>query len=188
MTKQSILAFAASNSRTSINQKLARHAGALLADIFDDAFEIDTLDLNDFEMAIYSPERQTETGIPDLAHRFYEQISNADGIIISFAEYNGSYTAAYKNIFDWCSRIEMKLYQDKPMLVMSTSPGGHGGAAVFQAAIDSMPYFGGNVVASFKLGAFHDNFDTTQNALSSPQQAAALRKSVHAFGSAILLD
>jgi NAD(P)H-dependent FMN reductase len=38
------------------------------------------------------------------------------------AENNGNYSAALKYA-DWCSRISGKVFQEKPMLLMSTSDG-----------------------------------------------------------------
>ena len=44
------------------------------------------------------------------------------------------------------------------MLLMSTSPGGRGGASVFSTASNSFPHLGGNIVASFSLSFFAKNF------------------------------
>jgi chromate reductase, NAD(P)H dehydrogenase (quinone) len=90
-----ILAFAASNSKNSINKKFVTHVAGLVKNA-----TTTILDLNDFEMPIYSVDREKETGIPQLVHDFYTEITNADFIMISFAEYNGSYTSAFKNVFD----------------------------------------------------------------------------------------
>lgn len=87
------------------------------------------LDLNDYEMPIYSPERQA-AGFPPQAQAFFAKIGNADALIISLAEYNGSNSVAFKNIFDWCSRIKMAMFQKKPMLLMATPPGPGGGQHV----------------------------------------------------------
>ena len=55
-----ILAFAASNHSNSINRKLVEHAARVFkADVLPDAV-IETLDLNDFEMPIYSQAREKE--------------------------------------------------------------------------------------------------------------------------------
>ena len=71
-----LLAFAASNSRESINRQLVDYAVGLLADgqiegVPAGALEISSLDLNDFEMPIYSIDRQNADGIPQPAHDFY---------------------------------------------------------------------------------------------------------------------
>lgn len=117
-----VLAFGTSNSRNSINQKLARYSAAQIDDAIDNV-NVTLLDIHDLEMPIFSEEREKESGIPAFAHDFYQAIGEADAIVISFAEYNGSYTSAYKNLFDWASRIDMKVYQDKPMIMLTTSPG-----------------------------------------------------------------
>ncbi|MEO0877483.1 MAG: NAD(P)H-dependent oxidoreductase, partial [Bacteroidota bacterium] len=63
--KKKILAFGASNSRNSINKQLASYAAGQLTDA-----TITLLDLNDFEMPIYSIDREKESGIPQLAEQF----------------------------------------------------------------------------------------------------------------------
>ena len=118
-----ILAIGASNSRQSINGQLARWA----ANQIENA-EVASLHLNDFEMPIYSIDRENETGIPGLAHDFKSKIKTADGIVISLAEHNGSYTASFKNITDWVSRIEKGTWAGKPVFLLATSPGQRGGA------------------------------------------------------------
>ncbi len=107
--KLKILAFAATNSRDSINKALISYAARLLADE-----EVEIIDINEYEMPLYSVDREREIGIPEQARRFYEKIEDADALLISFAEHNGFYTAAYKNLFDWTSRLDRKVYQDKP--------------------------------------------------------------------------
>ena len=149
-----LLTFAASNSRQSINKHIATYAASLAA-----GADIDVLDINDFEMPLYSIDRETETGIPALAQDFLNRIAQADAVIISFAEHNGSYTAAYKNLFDWASRIEPKVYQNKPMLLLATSPGPGGASSVLATAVNSAPYFNGDVKASLSIPSFYDNFD-----------------------------
>jgi len=130
MSKHSnILVFAASNSTKSINKRLAVYSAKILQNELNAPVKIEVLDINDYEMPIYSPEREA-AGIPQLAQDFYDKLGAADGIIVSFAEYNGTYTAAFKNIFDWVSRVNMKMFQERPVLVMATSGGGRGGQNV----------------------------------------------------------
>lgn len=163
-----LLAFAASNSTTSINKKLVQYACTQLKeDILPDA-DVELIDLNDFEMPIYSPEREESTGVPEQAKSFYQKIGEADALLISFAEHNGYYTSAYKNLFDWASRIDMKVYQDKPVVLMATSPGKGGAANALKAAEGSAPYFGMDVKSSISIPAFYDNFDMGKGELSNP--------------------
>lgn len=149
-----LLAFGASNSSDSINKQLAKYAASLFRNV-----DIDLLDLNDFEMPIYSKDREKSGGIPQLAHDFYNKIGEADLVVISFAENNGNYTTAFKNILDWMSRINGKTFQEKPMLLLATSPGARGGSSVLDIAVKRMPYQGGIVKGSFSLPSFNENFE-----------------------------
>ena len=148
-----ILAFGASSSRASINKKLATFAAHQI-----EGAEVTLLDLNDFEMPIFSIDRQNETGIPDLAKRFKQHIINADGLIMSFAEHNGAYSAAFKNIMDWVSRMEGSTWDDKPMFLMATSPGARGGATVLDIAVNKFKWMGKGAITSFSLPFFNKNF------------------------------
>ncbi len=161
-----ILAFAASNSKKSINKKLVTYTANLVQNA-----QVEVLDLNDYEMPIYSVDKETETGIPTLAHDFYNKITESDFIMISFAEHNGSYASAFKNIFDWISRVNGKTFQDKPMLLLSTSPGPRGGATVLEIAKNRFPFQGGNVVASIAFPSFNNNFDEEKGIINEELKA-----------------
>ncbi len=149
-----IIAFAGSSSKNSINKQLISYVASQFENV---AYEI--LDLNDYEMPIYSADREKDNGIPQLAVNFYEKLGIADLILISLAEHNGAYSAAFKNIFDWTSRHNNKLFQQKPVLLMATSPGPRGGLSVLEMAKDRFPRHDANVVATFSLPSFRDNFD-----------------------------
>ena len=159
-----ILAFAASNSRKSINKQLVKYAASLV-----DGAEIEVLDLNDYELPLFSVDREAELGHPELAKAFLSRIAASDALMISFAEHNGSYSAAWKNLFDWSSRIGPKVFQDKPMVLLSTSPGARGGASVLAAAPGSAPFFGGDVKASLAIPSFHENFDVERGMLRNEE-------------------
>lgn len=148
-----ILAFAGSTSSTSINRELVKF---VLKDFQD--YEINLIDLNDFDMPVFSVDREKK-GFPDEAHRFLKIIGESDVIICSLAEHNRSYSAAFKNVFDWASRINVKVFQNKPMLLMSTSPGGYGGGNVMNTAKTFFPQFGADVKETFSLPKFYENFD-----------------------------
>jgi NAD(P)H-dependent FMN reductase len=154
-----ILAFAASNSTKSINKQLVSHAASLLKnEILDDA-EVELLDLNDYEMPIYSSDREEAGGIPDLAHQFASKIEAADALLISYAEHNGNYSVAYKNLFDWTSRLGGKVFKDKPMVILATSPGPGGASNVLGLAKTSAPHFGADVKGDLSIPSFYDVFD-----------------------------
>ena len=174
-----ILAFAASNSRHSINKQLVSHAADVYKTEIDTQAEIEILDLNDYEMPIFSVDREEESGVQPLAQQFHDKIGAADAILISYAEHNGSYTAAYKNIFDWTSRINPKVFQGKPMLIMSASPGPGGAASVLKVATDSAPYFTADVRGSFSVGPFSAKFDADAGKLIDPELMEQLRAALN---------
>jgi len=177
-----VIAFAASMSSTSINKQLVTYAVSLLKR-GSSTVEVDVLDLNDYALPIYTQDREKEmatsnAGYPQAAKDFLAAIFAADALVISFAEHNGSYTAAYKNLFDWCSRIEQKVFRDKAMVLLATSPGKRGGATVLAAAVASVPHFGGEVKASLSIPSFHENFDLVAGKLTNPELDTALQRVV----------
>jgi len=130
----------------------------LYATSFLENIEVVSIDLNDFVLPIYGVDYEAENGIPTAVKRLDEILNTADGFLISLAEHNGSYAAVFKNTIDWLSRTNMKIWRDKPMLLMATSPGGRGGATVLQAAAAYFPFLGGDVVSNFSLPSFFENF------------------------------
>ena len=159
-----IVGFAASSSSVSINKQLVTYAVSQLKNC-----EIEILDLNDYELPLFSQDKEQQLGQPPLAQAFIDKIQSADGLVISFAEHNGSYTVAYKNLFDWASRINSKVHEDKALVLLSTSPGPGGAKSVLASAEASMPFFGGTVKASLSVPSFHDNFDSEQGKLSNAE-------------------
>ena len=164
-----ILTLGASSSKNSINKTFAQYAGSQLKDC-----ECITIDLNDFEMPIYSIDREEANPIPQLAIQFVEIIESVDGVILSLAEHNGSYTSIFKNIIDWASRHKKTLWSEKSMLLLSTSPGGRAASLVMQTAQTSFPHLGAKIVANFSLPSFYTHFkegEITDNKLKSEFKA-----------------
>ena len=149
-----ILAFAATSSSKSINKQLLKYVATQL-----EGAQIEMLDINDYELPLFSEDKEAELGQPALAKAFLDKIGDSDALIISFAEHNGSYTVAYKNIFDWASRINPKVFQKKPMVMLATSPAPGGAASVLATAVASAPFFDGDVKASLSVPKFYDSFD-----------------------------
>ena len=173
-----IITFAGSNSSTSINKQLAVYTADLLENV-----EVVILDLNDFELPLYGIDHEKQHGIPENAQTFLNHIKESDGIVLSLAEHNGTYSTVFKNVFDWMSRIDGKLWSDKPMLLMATSSGGRGGATVLDIAKGRFPYMGGTIVATFSLPNFSDNF--SESGIKDQALQAGLNEAVATLQQAI---
>ena len=169
-----ILAFAGSTSSTSINRELVKF---VLKDFQEE--EINLIDLNDFTMPVFSVDLEKK-GFPEEAHRFLKVIEECEVIICSLAEHNRSYSAAFKNVFDWASRINIKVFQNKPMLLMSTSPGGYGGGNVMNTAKTFFPQFAADIKDTFSLPKFYENFDL-ESGVINPDLLADLKDKISNF-------
>ncbi len=169
-----ILAFAASNSRTSLNRVLIDYATTRLQTKISPGTEIETLDLNDYEMPIYSIDREHTDGIPAPAQDFYARIGAADAVLVSFAEHNGFVTAAWKNVFDWMSRIEMKLWQGKPVVMLAATPGRRAGASVLASQQMLAPHFGADLRGALGIGTWGKAWDADGLGLIRPEDITAL--------------
>lgn len=149
-----IVSFGASYSRHSINKVFAGYAASLIPNGV-----VDHIDISQYDLPIYTIDREQEHGIPQAAHDFLERMLKGQLIIISLAEHNGTYTAAFKNLFDWISRINNKFFLDKNILLLSTAPGPRGGLGVMQAALTRFPIHGAHIAGHFSLPRFKENFD-----------------------------
>ena len=146
-----ILAFAASNSSTSINHRLVSYAASLC----DDA---KVIKLTDYDIPLYDPDHENEHGIPAEAQRLHDDIAAADALIISLAEHNGSPTAFFKSQIDWLSRHKQKFLQGKKIVLLATSPGAGGAKSALAITEKMLPFFGGEVVASQSVPKFNEVF------------------------------
>lgn len=150
-----ILAFAGSNSKNSINKALVTHVSTYFK-----GCDLHYLDLNEFSLPMYGIDLEREKGIPNAAYSFINTFKKCDLILLSLAEHNGAYTAAFKNILDWCSRIPGEtVFQEKPMFLMSTSPGGRGAKGVLELGANRFPRHGAKVLATLSLPKFKENFE-----------------------------
>ena len=170
-----ILAFGGSNSKHSINKKLAKYT----ANLFDGA-QVDLIDLNDYPLPLFSVDLEKEIGFPKEAEAFLGKIGSADFIVLSLAENNASYNVGFKNVFDWASRKDKKVFQDKPMLLMATSPGGRGGSSVLEFATKTLPHYGANIKTTFSLPKFEDNFDEAKGITNEELKQQLLTQIQHA--------
>jgi chromate reductase, NAD(P)H dehydrogenase (quinone) len=154
-----ITAFGASTSKHSINRELVKH---VLKSFTGD--DINLIDLNDFEMPVYSVDKEKE-GFPPQAQNFIDQFTNCDLIIISMTEHNAGPSAAMKNTLDWASRKVERYFQDKPVFLLSTSPGKGGARFSMEYAKMRFPKHGATILESFSLPLYNENFDPEKGVL-----------------------
>ncbi|RST53308.1 NAD(P)H-dependent oxidoreductase [Variovorax sp. MHTC-1] len=69
-------------------------------------------------------------GLPPAVLALRERIRRADGVLIATPEYNFSIPGVFKNVLDWVSRGEDQPFANKPVAILSASPGPVGGARV----------------------------------------------------------
>ncbi|WP_127141774.1 NADPH-dependent FMN reductase [Flagellimonas marinaquae] len=148
-----ILAFAGSNSSTSINFKLVKLTATMVEN-----HDVQTLDLAEHPFPMYSEDLEKEKGYSDALTQFKRHIAQADGIILSVNEHNGNPSAYFKNLLDWLSRMERNFLEGTKVLLMSTSGGKRGAKGSLGVIEGMLPRFGAEVVATFSLPSFYDNF------------------------------
>ena len=148
MSTYDIAYLVGSNSRESINRKLA---GALVklapATLSFREVRIDHL-------PIYN--RDFEGSRPEKVDAFTAQVRSADGVMIVMPEHNRSLPTVLKNAIDWGSKpMEQNVWRDKPTFITGTSPGAIGTAVGQQhlrqilAAVSSI-VLGGECYLQFK--------------------------------------
>ena len=150
---KNIIIIGGSNSKNSINKILAIYTAEFLKDVV-----LTLVDLNEFKLPLFGIDLENEEGIHSEAKRLNGIFDWADGFVISLAEHNGAYSAAFKNAFDWLSRVNGKVWRDKPMLLLATSPGARGGQTVLDIAAGRFPYMGAKITGTLSFPLFFDNF------------------------------
>ncbi|TLP79800.1 NADPH-dependent FMN reductase [Maribacter sp. ACAM166] len=149
-----VLAFAGSNSSTSINYKLARYTASLVK-----GHEVSLRDMAKHPFPMYSEDYENGHGFSNSLIEFKNEIGNAEALIIAVNEHNSYPSAYFKNVIDWLSRLDSKFLVDKKILLMATSNGNRGAMGALDVAEKMLTRFKGDVVASFSLANYSVNFD-----------------------------
>lgn len=152
-----IIAFAGSNSSTSINFKLTQFTAGLIK---TEKVKLINLAYESFPM--YSEDHERENGFPDALLELRDDILKAKGVIISVNEHNSNPSAFFKNVLDWLSRMERKYLENTEVLLMATSPGKRGALGSMENIENLLPRFGAHICATFSLPSFYENFDKEQ--------------------------
>ncbi|WP_161596785.1 NADPH-dependent FMN reductase [Chitinophaga vietnamensis] len=151
---------AGSNSQQSINQSLAATVAGMLP-----AMEHTLLSLRDFPLPMYSPDEEKEQGIPENVFRLKEILDSASGLVVAVPEHNGSVPAFFKNTLDWISRAarNYRILSNKPVLLLSASPGGGGTIAITHAEV-ILQRLGATITGKFTVSYFFQHAEIHQSA------------------------
>lgn len=148
-----IMAFAGSNSSTSINFQLVNYTTSLIGD-----HELRVLNMAHFPYPMYSADAEKENGFPDGLVALKDQLAAAEGLVLSVNEHNSGPSAYYKNVLDWLSRIDRNFLEGTKVFLMSTSGGKRGASSSLDFSKNLLPRFGAEVITTFSLPSYHDNF------------------------------
>lgn len=173
---KNILAFAGSNSSSSINQKLTEFVASQLKE-----HQARVLSLIHYAVPIYSEDIENKDGVPGMILALHKEISEADALIIAVNEHNGGWSAFFKNIIDWLSRLDRNFLENKKILLISTSPGQRGGRSALEFGKNILPRFGGKVIENFSFPSFYANFSAEENTVVDEMLLMGLQEVLDTF-------
>lgn len=159
-TNLKILGFAGSLRVGSYNKALIRAA----ADLLPDGATLEIFELNDIPLF----NQDLEMDMPTKVKEFKSKIREADAILIATPEYNYSVPGVLKNAIDFASRpYGDNPFTDKPVAIMSASPGMLGGARAqyhlrqIFVFLNMHPLNGPEVIVTFAQNKFDSNGNLT---------------------------
>jgi chromate reductase len=121
-TSPRLLGISGSLRRNSNNTAVLRALGHLLGD----SAQLIVHPLND--VPLYDGDLDGDVQPPSI-RALKQAIAEADGIVVCSPEYNYGMPGVLKNAIDWASRPGFKSpLKDKPVLIITSSPGAIGGA------------------------------------------------------------
>jgi len=124
-----ILAFAGSNSSTSINFQLVRYSAS-----FIEEHKVKSMNMANYPFPMYSEDYEKENGYSNSLIEVKNEIQNADG-------------------------LDRDFIKDKKILLMSTSPGKRGAIGAHEVVKSMFTRFGAATIIGFSLPSFHQNFE-----------------------------
>ena len=119
-----ILTFSGSLRKDSLNKKISQAAFNFVQS--EKLAEIEYIDLQKLEIPVYDGDVES-SGIPKGVKTLCAQIEQAQALIISSPEYNGSISGVMKNTLDWISRVKPVPIAGKHVMLCAASPGAFGG-------------------------------------------------------------
>lgn len=119
-----VLLMGMSLRKDSFNKKLIKNAHSILS-TDGSTHQYELLTFNDYPMPVYDGDIEAQ-GMPEGVQKLGQKISEADAIIFSTPEYNGSIPGPFKNALDWVSRVKPMPWPGKQALLLGASPGAYG--------------------------------------------------------------
>lgn len=148
-----IIAFAGSNSSTSINHELVLNASKKIKNN-----NVEVIKLTSYPLPMFGEDIERKEGYSETLKNLLSVINKADALLISVNEHNGTVSAFFKNVLDWLSRIEYKFLGEKKVFLMSTSNGKRGALSSQEYTAGVLPRFGAGEITRFTLPSFSENF------------------------------
>ncbi|MFJ5775564.1 NAD(P)H-dependent oxidoreductase [Streptomyces sp. NPDC093094] len=104
------------------------------------------------EVPFYNEDIDVEGSVPESALRLREAAGSADALLLFSPEYNGTIPAVLKNAIDWLSRpYGAGALAGKPVAVVGTAFGQHGGVWAQDEARKAVGIAGAKVLEDVKL-------------------------------------
>ncbi|MDD3094913.1 MAG: NAD(P)H-dependent oxidoreductase [Candidatus Marinimicrobia bacterium] len=170
------MAFSGSNSARSINQELLIYAAGLIK-----TCRVQLISLRDYSAPLYNMDIEISEGFPEKMKELNALFNKQDAFLLALPEHNGSVTPVFKNTIDWLSRIEMPIFRNKPLCLLSASPGLRGGAHNREHVTGLMLFWGGKVVSACSIGKFPEKWDGKQHRPADAETQAMLRNTIRIF-------
>lgn len=168
------LCFVASNHSASINRQLT-------LSIIQDFKDIEYLEIQSYHVPMYSQDLERDSGFPETVKQLAKHIRSSHRLIIATNEHNGAISAFFKNIFDWLTRWDIKLFADKKIIVLSTSEGQRGGLSANKYLSDVLARNGAHVIASITFPSFSKNFDIHKQIISNQELKQKIHQQLQSF-------
>jgi len=80
------------------------------------------INLNAYDIPYYNQEIE-EKALPQAVLSLKDKMDHAKALILASPEYNFSMPGHFKNTLDWLSRCKPQPFKNKPILLLSASPG-----------------------------------------------------------------
>lgn len=173
-----VLLFSASLRKESLNTKLNNVIQSIVKEIPEITIEV--VNIKSLNIPVYDGDIE-ERGMPEGVVSLGRSVHNADAIIISSPEYNGSISAPLKNLVDWVSRIRPIPWEKKPILLTGASTGALGSMRALIHSKDPFETLGSYVYPNtFALSKAHEAF-SENGTFKDEKQMSRLKDLINHF-------